>query len=93
MAATRDVTYELLFDKIEEKSGDTQTFYDEGYRSMKRANEAMEHLHNRVTAQKREGFRLCNFRIVRHEVVDRKTVVKKFKKWDEPIADAKKGGK
>lgn len=53
----------------------------------------MEHLHNRVTAQKREGFRKCNFRIVRHEVVDRQTVVKKFKKWDEPIADAKKGVK
>lgn len=83
MATTKSDSYECLFDQIELRSGMCMTFYEEGYSSFRKAEKAMERLHARVMREKAEGFKPCNFRIVKHEIVDTETVVKKYERWEE----------
>lgn len=83
MAKTKHVSYECLYDSVDQQTGMVMTFYDEGYSSYKKAQVAMRHLHDRAIRNKLNGFLLRNFRIVRHEVIEQETVMKNFKSWDE----------
>ena len=70
-----DISYEVLFDKDAPEG--TQTYYNEGFPSLFSAKFWLE---NKISELKRtvERKRYRNFRIVRHEVVDREKVVRRI---------------
>lgn len=78
-STTKEVSYECLYDVTNGNLAGL-TFYDEGYSSLKKAEKAMKKLRDQ---NKCNGFVRTNFRIVRHEVIDKETVVRRYPTWDE----------
>ena len=70
------VSYEVLYD--EETSEGPMTFYNEGFPNLKSAKSWLD---ERILFLKNlNAYRYINFRIVRHEVIDREKVVRRIKK-------------
>lgn len=74
---TKTISYECLCER------DGLVFYDEGYSSLKKAQAAM--LRMKEESDKRESTLgpAHNFRIVKHEITDRETVVKTYPEWEK----------
>ena len=73
----RLISYECMCER------DGLTFYDEGYSSMKKAQAAMKRMKAESDKRKQTLGPARNFRIVKHEITDRETVVKKYPEWGE----------
>lgn len=73
---TRTVQYDVEYEF--ETSEGSITYYDEGFGRLKDARESLDRIMRRCSLDDdRERYR--NFRIVRHEIVDREKVVKTVK--------------
>ena len=73
----KTISYECLCER------DGLVFYDEGYSSLEKAQAAM--LRMKAESDKREqtlGL-ARNFRIIKHEITDRETVVKTYPEWEK----------
>ena len=75
----KTISYECLCER------DGLVFYDEGYSSLEKAQAAMKRM--KAESDKRDWTLgpARNFRIVKHEITDRETVVKKYPEWGEKI--------